>query len=58
MDYLHDNNPVLQLEQSYVPNNTVCSTNSTMELLYDRVRGAELEKRERSSAKHPLKDEA
>jgi len=53
MDYLHENNPVLQLEQSCVPNNTVCSTNSTMELLYDGVRGAKLKKRERSSTKHP-----
>ena len=54
MDHLHENNPFLELEQSCVPNSTTCFTNFMVELLHGRVRGAELEKRERSSAKHPL----
>jgi hypothetical protein len=54
MDHLHGNNSFLELEQSCVPNSTTCSTNSTVELLHGGVRGAELEKREWSSAKHPL----
>jgi hypothetical protein len=33
---------------------STCSTNSTVELLHGGVRGAELEKREQSSPKHPL----
>jgi hypothetical protein len=53
IDHLHGNNPFLELEQSCVPNSTTCSTNSTAELLYGGVRGAELEKRQRSSPKHP-----
>jgi len=53
VDYLHENNSFLELEQSCVPNNTVCSTNSTIELLYGGVCGVELEKREQSSAKTP-----
>jgi len=28
IDHLHGNNPFLELEQSYVPNSTSCSTNS------------------------------
>jgi len=44
MEYLHGNNPFLELEQSYVPNSTSCSTNSTVELLHGGVRGAELQK--------------
>jgi hypothetical protein len=55
MDHLHRNNPFLELEQSCVSNSTTCSTNSTVDLLHGGVRGAELEKRERSSPKHPLK---
>jgi len=54
MDYLHENNPFLELEQSCVPNNIVYSTNSMMELLYSEAYRAGLEKRKRSSAKHPL----
>jgi len=46
MDHLHGTNPFLELEQSYVPNSTSCSTNSTMKLLHDGVRGAELQKLE------------
>jgi hypothetical protein len=34
---------------------STCSTNSTVELLHGRVRGAELEKREQNSPKHPRK---
>jgi hypothetical protein len=54
MGYLHENNPFLELELGCVPNITVCSTNSMMELLHGEVRRAELEKQERSSAKHLL----
>jgi hypothetical protein len=46
IDHLHKNNLFLELEQSYVLNNTSCSTNSTMELLYDEVREAKLQKLE------------
>jgi hypothetical protein len=53
--HLHGNNPFLELEQSGVPNSTTCSTNSTVELLHSGVRGAEMEKRERSSNKHSLR---
>ena len=54
MDYMHGNNPFLELEQSCVLNSTTGSTNSTVEPLHSGVRGAELKKRERGSAKHPL----
>jgi hypothetical protein len=37
-----------------VPNGTIYSTNSTIELLHGGVGGAELQKRERSSFKHPI----
>ena len=40
------------MELGCVPNSTTCSTNATVELLHGRVRGAELEKQKRSSAKH------
>jgi hypothetical protein len=53
MDHLHGNNSFLELEQSCVPNSTTCSTNSTTKLLHGGVRRAELEKRQRSSPKHP-----
>jgi hypothetical protein len=56
MDHLHGNNSFLELEQSYVPNSTTCSTKSMVELLRGGVHGAELEKQERSSTKHPLKN--
>ena len=58
MGHLHENNPFLKLEQSCVPNGTSCSTNSTVELLHGRVRGAELQKLKQSSAKHPLIERA
>jgi len=54
MSHLHENNPFLKLEQSCMPNSTSCSTNSTVELLHGGVRGAELQKLEQSSPKHPL----
>jgi hypothetical protein len=56
MDHLHANNSFLELELACVPNSTICSTNSTVKLLYDRVRGAKLEKQEQSSLKHLLKE--
>jgi hypothetical protein len=43
-----------RLELDSVPNNTICSINSTVELLYGGVGGAKLQKQERSSSKHPL----
>jgi hypothetical protein len=54
MDHLHENNPLLELEQNCASNSTTCSTNSTVKLLYGGVRGAELEKQEWSNTKHPL----
>jgi len=42
IDHLYENNPFLELEQSYVPNSIFCSTNSTVELLRSGVRGVEL----------------
>jgi len=58
IDHLHGNNPFLGLEQNYVPNSISCSTNSTVELLYSRVRGTELQKLEWSSSKHPFMEMA
>jgi hypothetical protein len=55
MDHLHANNSFLELELACVPNSTI-STCSTVKLLYDRVRGAKLEKQEQSSLKHLLKE--
>jgi hypothetical protein len=49
IDYLHGNNPFLELEQSYVPNGIFYSKNSTVELLHVGVRETELQKLERSS---------
>jgi len=42
MDYLHGNNPFLEMEQSYMPNNTFCSTNSIVKLLHSDVSRAKL----------------
>jgi hypothetical protein len=42
IDHLHGNNSFLELKQSYVPNNTTYSTNSTMKLLHDRVNRVKL----------------
>jgi hypothetical protein len=46
MDHLHANNLFLELELELdcVPNSTICSTNSTVELLHGEVCGAELKK--------------
>jgi hypothetical protein len=54
VNHLYGNNPFLELKQSWMPNNTSCSTNSTAELLHDGVRRAELQKLKWSSLKHPL----
>jgi hypothetical protein len=48
MDHLHANNPFMELELACVPNSIICSTNSTVKLLYDGVRGAELENRSKA----------
>jgi hypothetical protein len=44
----------LELELDCVSNSITCSINSTTELLHDEVGGAELQKREQNSPKHPL----
>jgi len=44
MDHLYGNNQILKLKLGCVPNNIICLANSTMELLYGGVGGAELQK--------------
>jgi hypothetical protein len=44
IDHLQENNIFLRLELGCMPNSTTCSTNSIVELLYNRVGGAELKK--------------
>jgi hypothetical protein len=44
IDHLQRNNPFLKLELGCVPKSTICSTNSTVELLHGEVGGAKLQK--------------
>jgi len=53
IDHLQGNNSFLELELGGVPNSTTYSTNSTVELLHGRVDGAEPQKMEQNSPKHP-----
>jgi len=46
----------LELELNCVPYRFTCSRNSTVELLCGGVGGAELQKQERNSTKHPLNE--